>query len=253
MSDVAENTVVAEAVRAVASDLVSVQHWRDASFVRLPLIYPSGSGVAVRVDQFSAGTFRVSDNGLAFQEIDAVGAARSFARTAATVTEELGVQRNSRAVFVDAPVDQLYRAIADVAMASWQIADRVYARMRDEDEDGIVDYLAERLVAIFGEPAVQTDGATVVGASTISWEVTATVVVGGKITAFQAVGSHPNSVWRANAAFDDLAALPNPPRLVGVVRSKRELGPRLTLLSRSGARIIEGGQSDTDYRAAAAA
>ena len=253
MSELSENAAIAEAVRSVARDLVSFEHWNDASFVRVPLIYPSGSGVAVRVDQLDGGTFRVSDNGIAFQELKAIGAARSFPKTAAAVTNDIGVQQNSRSVFVDAPAGQLYRAIADVAMASWQVVDRVYARMRDEDEVEIVEHLTERLIGIFGHPAVQTEGAAIVGASTIKWPVTATVVLGGKMTAFQAVGSHPKSVWRANAAFDDLAALQSPPRLVGVVRSKRDLGPRLTLLSRSGARIIEDGQSDADYRTAAAA
>jgi hypothetical protein len=249
MTPVAENPEVAAAVRAVVGHLVSTQHWADASFIRLPLIYPSGGSVTVKVDQHDRGAFRVSDGGFAFQEIDSVGATRSFAKVSDSIIAELGIQRNSRAVYADCSVDQLYRAVADVGIASWQIVDRIYSRITDASEDEIVDHLTERLVAIFGKSSVQID-AKLIGASTSSWEMTAVVKLGSSISVFQAIGAHANSVFRANSAFDDLAALHDAPALIGVVPSKDALGSRLGLLARN-ARIIEGAQSDAAYRQAA--
>jgi hypothetical protein len=241
---------VEAAIREIEQQLMSARHWADASFVHLPLVYPSGSPVTVKVDLVSNDFFRISDNGFAYREIESVGAQRSFPRTADSVAADDGLSRDARCVFVGVPREQLSRGISDVATASWRIVDRIFSRIREENEDEIVEYLTERLFDIFGESVVDTEP-TLIGASTSPWELTAVVVSEGKRTAFQAVGGHANSIYRTNAAFDDLAALDDPPGLVAVVQNKRTLGPRLTLLARSG-RVIESGQPDADYRRAAA-
>ena len=66
---------------------------------------------------------------------------------------------------------------------------------------------------------------------------------------FQAVGDHANSVYRATAAFHDIASLPDAPTLVSVVRSKAEMGPKLSLLAQA-SRVIEEGQPDQVYERA---
>ena len=81
--------------------------------------------------------------------------------------------------------------------------------------------------------------------------MTAVVTFMASTTAFQAVGNHANSVFRTDAAFDDLAALDVPPKLVAVVKDKKALGTRLALLDRAG-RVIDEEQPDDVYRRAAA-
>ena len=234
----------------VVNGLVTCDHWPDVSFVRLPLIYPSGSMVTVEVHPLPGGSeYRVTDGGFGFQELEDIGAERSFTRTATPIASESIVNRNGRAFFIDVPISQLSRAIADVGKASWQLVERVYANRRDESGDDVVEYLADRLRIIFGDDI--EPNATLIGASTTDWEMSVVVRRLGKIIAFQAVSSHANSVYRANAAFDDLSALDDPPQLVAIVPSFEALGPKLTLLSRS-AKVLEEGQSNDDYLRAAA-
>jgi hypothetical protein len=237
-------------IQAIVADLVSAEHWPDGSFVRLPMVYPGGSLVTVKIDQLTGNRYRVSDAGFGFREIEEIGAQRSFTRIANALAEEAALGRNARAFFIEVPADQLSRAISDVGMASWQVVDRIYASRRDEDEEEIVEHLAERLEIIFGSEAVEQE-ATLIGASTTPWGVTAIVKKDDRVVAFQAVSAYANSIYRANAAFDDLSALDNPPGLVAVVHSKIALGPRLTLLARS-ARIVEEEQPDSAFLRAAA-
>jgi hypothetical protein len=246
-------TGLADAARAIevaGKELVSFEQWNDASFLHLPLVYPSGSAVTVKINNRSHDLFRISDLGFAYRELESYGMQRSFASAADTVLAGWAVFRDARAVFADVHQDQLSQGIMDVARSSWQIVERVYARIREDHELEIQEYVADRLLEIFGKQAVSTD-AVVVGASTSPWEITAIVNVRGKKTVFQAVSAHANSIYRTNAAFDDIAALDSPPVLVAVVESKALLGPKLTLLARQSA-VIESGQSDSTYRRAAA-
>ncbi|WP_299438542.1 hypothetical protein [uncultured Rhodospira sp.] len=239
----------AAAVDAAARELVSCSTRGTASYVRLPLLYPDGSSVTVRIDPVEGG-LRVSDNGFAFREIETVGAERSFARTAATIAKNEGVLVDRRKVFVDAPQDKLFRAICDVAAASWRIADRVYERLEDTELSEIEAQVKDRLSGVFGIGNVQTD-AKVIGSSATEWDVTAVVNAGGHKAIFQAVNTHGTSIYKASTAFRDIAELENAPRLVAVVRNKEELGRKLLLISREG-RVIEAGGAEEIFRKAAA-
>lgn len=241
----------ARAVETVWGELLSAQHHGASSYVSLPLIYPSGSPVTVRVTPSGISSFKVSDDGFAYRELESFGGQSSFAKAADALLDARDVSRDTRCLFA-APVeaDELARGISDVATASWQVVDKVYSRLSEDDEDEFADLLTERLMKIFGKPAV-SPYAVLPGASTANWEMTALVIADGKRTAFQAVGHHPNSIYRTNSAFDDLAELDRPPSLVAVVKSKPALGPRLTLLARRGF-VIEVDQPNTDYMQAAA-
>lgn len=238
------------AIESAVNELVSVQHWNDCSFIRLPIAYPSGSLVTVKVDVCERGRFRVSDGGLGYREVEDVGGEGSFPRTATAIVEEGALAKGAQSIFTEATADQLTRAISDVGLASWQIVTRIYDRLSEEGENDLVEHMTERLEHIFGSSQVKR-GVKLTGASTSEWEVSATVRAGKKIVVFQAVGSHGNSVFRANAVFDDLSGLEQPPRLVGVVRSKKGLGSRLGLIART-ASIIEEAQADSVYLRAAA-
>jgi len=243
-----QRSIVAEVAEAVVSELVATRYSGDSSFVNLPILYPDGSFVTVKLERLFDG-IRVSDNGLAYRELEAIGASRSFAKTAAYVAEALDLQVDRRAVYADVPHEQLVRAICDVSFASWEIADRVYARVGDADEAEMEDYLRDRLKKVFG-PALKATDEKIKGPSTREWEVSAIVERGGNKTVFHAVANNANSVFKASVVFHDLGLLEKPPNLVSVVRSKAALGPKFSFLAQAG-KVIEEEQPDEVYRQAA--
>jgi hypothetical protein len=237
------------AVEEAVRDIVHVRHWGDTSFVSFPIYYPSGSPVTLRIMQSGAG-FRVDDAGFAYREIEAVGFERSFASAADKARAAEGICRDRRLLFLDVSADCLGRALSDVAIASWNVADRVFGRISDQEERDIEDYLRERLTAIFGGAGID-EHQTIVGSSASPWEVSAVVHTKDEIVVFQAVSPHANSVYRTSTAFHDIAALPNPPRLVAVVKDRNVLGHKLAILSQAG-RVIQSDEPDDVYLRAAA-
>lgn len=236
-------------VDAALKDLVVAHRKGRTTFINLPLLYPDGSSVTVRVDAIR-DRLRISDNGYAYREVHAVGAERSFAQTAWRILEDDGLSRDRDTIFVDVPADQAFRAICDVGMASWRITDRIYSQLPEDEEIEIEDSLTERLIEIFGESRVSRHD-KLAGASTNEWDVTAAVTTESSRAVFQAVSNHPNSIFKTTAAFHDIRSLRQPPRLIAVVRDKAELGRKLALLSGLG-RVIEIGQSEATYQRAAA-
>ena len=234
-----------EVVETIVHELVSARRIAHEVFVNLPMLYPSGASVTVKITATLDG-YRVSDGGFAYREIKSIGAERSFAATVTQIAETYDLSRTSRSVFADVQPNELFRAVCDVGAASWQIADRIDANAPEESEQAIEDYVRERLTHIFGAPQVEAQSPKLVGASTSEWEVTAIVRQQDRSTVFQAVAPHANSIYRTNSAFDDLAALDHAPRLVAVVRNRAALGSRLLLLSRTG-RVIEDQQPDDVY------
>jgi hypothetical protein len=235
---------------AALPELARVKNWGESSFINLPMIYPSGSAVTVKVDLVSGG-IRISDNGFAFQELEAIGAGRSFGRVAKTFAdvEELLVGKHT--IYVDVAPDQVVRAICDVAMASWRVADHVFKRNADEEEEELEEHLRRRLPAIFAD-RFDPKERRIHGASRTEWPVSALVRTDSGLVVFNAVSNHPVSINQVSTSFMDLSNLDQAPRLVGVVRQKSEFGSRLVLLSEAGGRVIEEAQPDAAYVRAAA-
>jgi hypothetical protein len=171
-------TVVDSAVR----QLVSVSNWGRSSFVSLPLFYPGGGAVSVKVERSSNNLFRVSDSGFAFVEVESLGAERSFPKTGSRIATEERVNVNRRLVFADARGDQLAMKIAKVGLASWKIAHHICEKAAMREEAIIAEGLYDRLVAIFGEANVKPEGITLPGMSTNIWGcIPLTYVVDGCI------------------------------------------------------------------------
>lgn len=240
---------VASAAEAAAAELVRVSHWGASSYVALPLFMPSGSAATVRISLAEHG-FRVDDGGFAFREIEAIGAERSFPRTAARIASYEGLQTDRRLIFTYATADQLTRAIGDVGAASFAVADEIYRRVGDQGVSDIEDYLRERLETIFPGARIEADE-EIKGASAHPWTVTAAIHMDSGLVVFQAVGNHAYSIYKASTAFHDLNELPSPPRCIAVVKDKEALGVNLNVLAQAG-RVIQGDQSDDTYRRAAA-
>jgi hypothetical protein len=233
---------MAAAAEAAASELLRVSHRGQTSFVKLPLYYPDGSPVTVRLDAVKSGV-RVSDNGFAHQRLEAVGAERSWGKTASALAGQFAFEAAGHAIFADVPSSELAPAIADVACASWTVVDKVFANLPDEEEETFGQQIRERLVAIFPdriEPGDQKIG----GLSTYEWNVTAIVRAAGGPAVFQAVTGKGRSINKAAATFLDVGSLEVPPTIVAIVKEKAAIGPRLMLLAQAGARVIEASMPD---------
>ncbi|MCF8709049.1 hypothetical protein [Rhizorhapis sp. SPR117] len=235
------------AAEEAAHDLVSVRHWGDASFVSLPLINPDGSSSTVRIKR-APGGFQVDDAGFTYRDLKRAGADRSFSRAASKAAERDDLQVDNKVISVRVTADELARAISDVGLAAWSVLDTVYERLNAEEAE-IAESLRERLLKIFA--ASVDEAKSIPGMSTNPWEVTGIVRQGEHVAVFQAVANHANSVYRASAAFHDLAALPVPPTLISVVRDRKALGAKLSLLAQAG-RVIEYDQADDVFMRAAA-
>src|SRR3546814_449529 len=102
------------AIESVVKQLVEFRQVGASSYINMPLLYPDGSCVTLRIDRLS-DRFRVSDNGFAYREIEDLGAERSFAGTAAKIVEKEGLQSNRRAIYCDVLPDEMFRAVCDVS------------------------------------------------------------------------------------------------------------------------------------------
>lgn len=233
---------------SIAPRLVSAKHWSDATFINLPMLYPSGASVTVRLS-FVKGGIRVSDSGFAYREADSFGMGRSFARTARTIADLHEVDVGNRTIYVDVGPQDVERAILDVSAASHATAERIVEKADDDGEVEISELLLKRLDDLFH--AAVHRGQKIIGASSTEWDVTAVAKFDQRSVVFQAVSNSPISVYKASTAFHDLAALDNAPDCVAVVPSKSELGANVRILNQAG-RVIEIGQSDDVFRRAAA-
>ena len=117
---------VQDVVETLVHELVSVRRVVNDALINLPLLYPSGASVTVKVT-LNGEMYRVSDAGFAFREIESIGAERSFSGVSAPIILANDLKRDSATIFADVDKESLFRAICDVGSASWQIADRIYA------------------------------------------------------------------------------------------------------------------------------
>ena len=232
----------------VVRDLVRVRYSSGSMFVNLPMIYPDGSFVTVRIDACKNG-FRVSDNGFTYREMDDIGVGRSFRRSANKLTDKFDVRIGDHIIFADTDLDQMNRAICDVAQCSWQLVHRYFDAVFEEEDVRLSDELNVRLIEIFGANNVEQD-VTIIGASTTEWKISARVKINSKHAVFQAVSHSPISINTASTAFRDFSTLDNAPTMVSFVKNKSDLGTRLSLLAPS--TVIEESQSDEIFRRAAA-
>lgn len=237
---------VSDLADTIASDLVRVKHTGLSSYINLPLVYPSESNVTVKIDLLEHGV-RVSDAGFCFKEIERLGGERSFKRTARPLAHECQVEVGSRTIFVDVPPQQAASAVSDVGLVSWRTAEKICTRLLSNNEEEVADILRQRLDSVFGPDRVKS-GKEITGSSSWKWKVSAVVESDGDMAIFQAISPSGQSINKASTAFFDFAGLDRPPKLVAVVSDKRSFGPRLEIISRLGAKILEAGDSDESYR-----
>jgi hypothetical protein len=228
----------------VARMLVATEHRPGGSFIRTPLLYPSGATVVVRIED-GFGKFFVSDVGLGHQEAEMMGAGSMYAKNARVIAEAAGVRFDNQAFFVlEASREQLPGAVITIANCSQEATIRASDALAEKTFEDNKLRLYERLVTLFERNTVAKN-VDVIGSSTQVWKVAAIVSLPhNRQTIFEPVTKHPNSVAHASMKFGDIALRQdNPPQRVAVVRKRAEFGSLLTVLSRS-ANIIEDDYSN---------
>jgi len=237
-----QGRVFQEVVDGVARALASVRHAHDASFISLPVLYPSGSMAVVRVDPHHDGCYLVSDMGLGFEEADLMGAGRLFLSAASAVALRAGVHFDRQSFFLGVRREQLVGAVSVIAACSQEAVHLAAFRLDEKKKADAADRLCERLLRLFTSARVER-GATVIGASNTPWTVTALVRTEEHRAVYEPVSEHASSVASVLTKFIDLTQLDHPPARIAVVRSKSLLGTRLALMA-TAANVVEETVSD---------
>lgn len=236
-------------IDGAARAMVELHHEEVASFVTVPVLYPSGSTVTVRIEIRHSGRYLVSDMGLGLEEADLVGASRQFANLAPGIAGRAGVHFDAREFAVAADSSQLAGAISVIASCSQESAQLAVFKFAEKGRADAADRLCERLFRVFTPAQVERE-ATVVGASNTEWTVTALVRENGHKAIYEPVSNHPNSVAAVLTKFVDVNQLEKPPARIAVVGSKEALGTRLALIATAGS-VVEESVSDAALRKSA--
>jgi hypothetical protein len=222
------------AVETATRELVAVSHRDRSSFVRTPLMYPSGANVVVSVSAEGDGdTFFISDFAAGHTEADMMGASSIYSRHARAIAHNAGIGFDEHSLFVvRARLDQLAGAIASVANCSYEAVSVSAFRLAERKTSEEAEVLYERLVKIF-TPKLVSRNVDIFGASHTPWKVASVVRRDNRITIFEPVSRHHSSIVTAATKFHDISLLDNPPNRVAVVRSKDELGTYFSVLAQS--------------------
>lgn len=234
-----------DVVQQALNDLVGLRREGNNSFVSLPLLYPSGSSVVVRI--FDEGrTFLVTDMGLGWDEVEMMGATHQmYLGIARKIADASGVVFDNHSFFVlQVTKNQLSGAIAAVANCSLEAAiQSAYAFAEKKINEGN-ERLYLRLDRVFTPRKVKVERyVTIRGASSHEWPVSNLVRMGPHGAIFEAVAKHANSVSNVATKFMDISRADASPHCIAVVQSKAEFGNYSGVLAPV-ARIIEQSAND---------
>lgn len=235
------------AVEAAVQGLVRASHVNGSTLVSLPISYPTGTAVGVRIDP-APGGYIVSDFAFGYREAESFGAERSFVAQVKKFLERYHLEYGSgHQIKVFARADQLRAAIKMVAAASFGTVQKVYESAPEWDEEEVSADLYQRLVRLFGQSHVHAR-ARIVGASSVAWPIAARVTIEGRDVLFDVVSPHHSSVFSTVSKFNDLARTERHSIEVAVVDDKVAMGKWLPLLSQV-ATVIEDDAADETIEA----
>ncbi|WP_342152379.1 hypothetical protein [Methylorubrum sp. SB2] len=219
--------------------------------VTLPVLYPSGSCVGLRIGGGGKG-FMITDDGGACAEADMAGASEFFHRAARETAERCGVRFDGHEMFeIEAPSEALPGFMAIVADASRRAAQLVAERQAERLDRRFRTGLADRLISVFGSDRVDIRP-QVSGASTHAWLFDAAARLGERTVLFAAVTPSAVSVSSAYLKLDDVARLPGAPDTVAVLSRHSLFRQDQRLILGRTARIIDATASDEAFRRIAA-
>ena len=228
---------IAHLVEEAIARMVSAEHFRAGSLVSMPMLYPSGASVVLEITAQQGRCF-VSDRGGGYQEAEFAGATRIYATEAERLAREAGIKFDGRDMFVaEVSFDMLEGALVIVANCSQTAASLSTLRSADKTHNELRDELLLRLSKIF--PIENIDRKGEISGPNHKWKVSAVVSGVKGRSAFDAVSSHYNSVVNTTAKFHDLARLSVPPKRIAVLRSRKELGDFVGVLSGASSSVVE--------------
>ena len=173
-------------IRKAVADLMRVSSWGNAYLISVPLVYPSGTTVGVKVTPHQ-GAYTVSDFGLGWREAEGYEAQRSFGSHAGRIKDQVGVEYNGNHEFqMRATERQLTSAIRRVAYASHRAAVKAFHSLPEACEQEIGAALFQRLRDTFGKDNVAGD-LKLAGASNIEWGFAAQVLQGKRRVVFDVI------------------------------------------------------------------
>ena len=212
-----------ELVESVIGQVVKCAHETDGTIVQMPMHYPSGTRVSIRV-QFDGNTCFLSDLGNASREAELLGATNKlFRNQARQVAEQFGVKFDQFS-FLELQVlpDEVGAAIRILAGASEKAAVMTEIKMSDQKKANDAQILVDRLSQIFGSEQV-IPGAHLKGQSHNSWEFDAQVELSSdQIAVLECVTGNHSSVYSAYTKFSDLSHLKkSPKRFVAINHNAR--------------------------------
>jgi len=127
------NATTRDLVEGVVGQFVKCAHESDGTIVRMPLIYPSGESISIRV-VFDGATCFLSDLGNASREAELLGATTTlFRNQAKQVADQFGVKFDQFSFFeLQVPPDEVGAAIRILAGASEKAAVMTEIKMSDQ-------------------------------------------------------------------------------------------------------------------------
>ncbi len=241
MNSINDERNVSLEIEAAMRRLTSGVRHSEGTYITLPVLYPSGAKVVVRVSEQRTENqtkFFVTDFGLGFQEAELMGIDRGFSRVARIVAERSGVGFDEHAFFaVQVDLERLPGAISTIASCSLEAVTTALVRTSEKASVGIARILVEKLEAVFGAERVKRDE-TLSGDSGHDWTVAATVQSAKGRVVFDVATKSPISITTVATKMDDISRLKSAPRRFVMVQSTEELGSYLGVLAHH-ASIIE--------------
>lgn len=235
-----------KAIDDVAKQLVTAEHRNGMSFIRVPLIYPSGAGVVVRVTD-AYPDFFVSDYGSGYEEAEMMGGSTIYARHAPGVAKNAGIGFDSHSFFVmKATREQLPSVIVTVANSALECVIATAFKLAEKRHADETEFLYQRLVRLFTPSSVSKD-VQVLGHSNTQWTVATLVSAEHNKAIFEPVSKHHSSVFAVTTKFHDIGLNDNAPRRISVVKKKSEMDTYLAILNQAGS-VIESDQPDETYK-----
>lgn len=190
------------ALAQAIADLIVRQQVNAADYLHLPLHHPDGSRVTVRIDTLPDG-FRVSDDGTSAGILEGLLDARSLRDVAKSIAAPLTLDVENGCIGTKAGPDDLYRAICDVAEASWRLTDRLSDRLDRPVREPHHREVGDRLTALFGEQKVERQP-SVAGGSGKTWRPSAMLRQSQAVAIVQGVPDQHNGLYHAVAMFHDI-------------------------------------------------
>ncbi len=236
MPHTADKTL-SDVVDAAMRGITSIAHRAEGSYVKLPLLYPSGSGVLVRVSG-GPDKYSITDIGIGYTEAELMGAGPTYVRQAKIVSQNSGVRFDEHSFFaVEVPRDRIPGAIVTVANCSSEAVALTAFKIAEKAAVDASEVLVQRLESAFGAANVVRHE-KIIGASNHEWEFAAAIKRGRRPSLFEFATRHSNSVANVSMKMGDVALLEAAPRRIVMVHNKNEMGTYLGVLARS-ADVIE--------------